>query len=97
MYQFNIIKLEDGSYKFVLGAIQMLIEDFVVNNGSHVLTNPQKAIAYFSINGNVYGVTNQAHNFNTAEAFYENMTQQYQIFAGNSDHAAMRRTAWISV
>jgi hypothetical protein len=90
MYQFKIIKTEDGSYRFVLGAIQMLIEDFVVNNGSHFLTNPQKAIAYFNINGNVYGVSNQAHQYNTAEAFYEDMTQQYQFLTSNGlrDHQA---------
>ncbi len=85
MYRFNIIKLEEGGYKFELGSIQMLIDDFVINNGNHFLKNPQKAIAYFNINGNLYGVTNDAYRYSSAEAFYEKMKQQYMILTNKSN------------
>ena len=41
---------------------------------------PEKAIAYFSIDGHLYGLSNQVRTCKTAEEFYEVMRQQFTIF-----------------
>lgn len=95
MYQFKIIKLEEGGYKFELGPIKMFIDDFSVNNNTHFLKNPQRAIGYFSVDGNVYGVLNNVLSINTAEAFYDSMSKQYAMFMGgkNNDQHHLKRSA----
>jgi hypothetical protein len=81
MYQFKITQLEDGAgYRFELGSIKMIVENYTVRDGSHILSNPDKTIAYFTIENNIYGVTNDPRNFETAEDFYDNMYKQYLIF-----------------
>ncbi len=84
MYQFRIKKQEDGGYKFELDGINMLIDDYQVKGDKHLLAHPGKAIAYFNIDANIYGVSNDPQNFETAEAFYDAVCQQYQIFAKTS-------------
>ena len=80
MYQFNIIKLDEGGFKFELGAIKMFIDDFTIRNNKHSIKNPDKAIGYFSFDGNIYGVSNNALNIDTVEAFYDSMSKQYAMF-----------------
>ncbi|MBC7553086.1 MAG: hypothetical protein H7257_03810 [Taibaiella sp.] len=82
MYQFRITKQERGGYRFELSGIKMLVEDFEIKNDKHILTNPGKTIAFFYIDNNLYGVTNDPNVFNSAEDFYDAMSSQYQVFAG---------------
>lgn len=89
MYQFKIKNQEDGSYKFELGNINLIVDGYVIENNQHKLNNPGKAIAYFNIENNIYGVSNDPGSFCTAEEFYDAINQQYQIFAKNN----IKRTA----
>ncbi len=83
MYHFRIIKQVDGGYKFELGDIKMFIDGYSVKDDKHVLTNPNKAIAYFNVEDNIYGVSNEPMKFNSAEAFFDAISQQHKIFTGN--------------
>jgi hypothetical protein len=83
MYQFKIVELEEGGYRFELGAIKLFVDGFQVKENYHVLTNPNKAVGYFSIDGNIYGISNDPVSFVTAEAFYDSMSNQYMIFTNS--------------
>lgn len=89
MYQFKIKKQENGGFRFELGSINIIMDGYVINGDRHVLSNPNKAIAYFSVDDNVYGISNEPLQYETVEAFYEAMTQQYKIVT----NSALRRTA----
>lgn len=80
MYQFNIVKNDDSSWRFELGGINLILDDYQVKDEKHYIKTPQKAIAFFNINGNLYGLANQATACNTAEDFYEMMREQYTYF-----------------
>lgn len=80
MYQFNIVKNEDSSWRFELGGISLIIDGFTVKNERHWVKNPDRAIAFFNVNGNLYGIANQTNNCNTAEEFYDMMQKQYAYF-----------------
>ena len=83
MYQFKIKKQDDGVYRFELGSIKMLIDDYVIKEDKHLLANPKKAIAFFIFEDNIYGVSNEPVNFDSAEAFYDAMNKQYHILNGD--------------
>ncbi|MBA3829188.1 MAG: hypothetical protein H0X33_09655 [Taibaiella sp.] len=80
MYQFNKVRNGSGGWRFELNGIQILLEGYTINNDKHQLINPGKAIAFFSINDNLYGVLNEIRTYNTAEEFYDSMYEQYMIF-----------------
>ncbi|RYD58197.1 MAG: hypothetical protein EOP56_04555 [Sphingobacteriales bacterium] len=80
MYQFSKIKNDDGSWRFELDGISMIVDGFTESKGQHYITNPEKAIAFFNFNGNLYGIANQIRTFNTAEEFYDQMCNQYSFF-----------------
>jgi hypothetical protein len=80
MYQFRILRNDDKSYRLELGGINMIVDGIEVKDQRHYIKNPKKAIAFFSIDGHLYGVTNRSSKCNTAEAFYEVMRQQYSFF-----------------
>jgi hypothetical protein len=80
MYQFNIVKNEDSSWRFELSGISLIVDDFVVKDEKHWIKNPAKAIAFFNINGNLYGIANQTSTCCTAEEFYDMMKEQYSYF-----------------
>ena len=84
MYQFKIRKQEDGGYKFELDGIRIIVEDYSIKEGKHILLAPQKAIAYFLIHENIYGISNDPMNYDTAEAFFDAINKQYRIFTGNT-------------
>lgn len=84
MYPFNKRQNEDGSWCLELGGIKLVLEGYFVHNERHWLKNPQKAIAFFSINGNLYGISNQANTRNTAEDLYDNMHNQLLFFQQES-------------
>ncbi len=93
MYQFKIKKQEEGGYRFELDGIRLIIDDYSVKNDQHILTHPNKAIAYFMVNENIYGVSNDPLNYDTAEAFYDAITKQYQIFTSDTKPDAIKHTA----
>ena len=80
MYQFNKVKNDDGSWRFELDGISMIVDGFFVLQDKHYIKTPEKAIAFFNFNGNLYGVANQLTTFKTAEEFYEQMCHQYAFF-----------------
>ena len=83
MYQFKIVELEEGGYRFELGAIKLFVEGYSVKDNYHVLKTPGKAVGYFNIDGNIYGISNDPVSFDTAEAFYDSMSTQYLIFTNS--------------
>ena len=100
MYQFKIKEQEDGGYKFELEGIRMIIDEYVVKDGKHILTHPEKAIAYFMIENNIYGISNDPLKSDSAEAFYDAIIKQYQLFmayqrpgTNNSDLNSRKHTA----
>ena len=80
MSRFDIEQQKDGTWKFELDGINLIVDGFEVKNNMHVINNPEKAIAYFSIDGHLYGLSNQVRTCKTAEEFYEVMRQQFTIF-----------------
>jgi hypothetical protein len=78
MYHFKIKKQENGGYRFELGVINILIDGYSISNDKHVLSNPDNAIAYFNVNDNIYGVSNETPRYATVEALYEALNQQYK-------------------
>jgi hypothetical protein len=88
MYQFKIKEQDSGGYRFELGQINILIEGFTIKDGKHLLSNPNKAIAYFSIEDNIYGISNDPNSLPTVEALYDAIYQQYKIFTRKKLNAA---------
>lgn len=80
MYQFNIVKNDDSSWRFELNGINLIVDGFQRKNHRHYLKNPERAIAFFNIEGNLYGIANQSIACCTAEEFYDMMWQQYEFF-----------------
>ncbi len=80
MYRFRIRQQEDGVYKFERGGIVILADDYTLEGGKHVLAKPGKAIAYFNIHNNIYGVCNDPHHYRTVEEFYDALREQYLLF-----------------
>jgi hypothetical protein len=88
MYQFKIVQDDDGVWRFELEGISLLVDGFTIQNEKHYIKHPEKAYAYFNIQGHVYGVANEIKTFPTVEDFYDNMLQQYRILKnGNALHA----------
>lgn len=81
MYQFKIKKQENGGYKFELGDIKLLVDDYSILNDQHQIAHPDKAIAYFNFDNYMYGVGNVPAKFDTAEDFYDAIKKQYMLFA----------------
>ena len=80
MYQFNIVKNEDSSWRFELGGINLILDGYTIKDEKHWIKNPSHAIAFFNVNGNLYGIANQTHACCTAEEFYDMMQRQYAYF-----------------
>lgn len=80
MYRFNIVQQKDGTWKFELDGINLIVEGFIIDKDRHYIQNPEKAIAYFSVKGHMYGLANQFKAYDTAEDFYDIMMRQYSIF-----------------
>ena len=87
MYQFNIKKQESGGYRFELGGINIITEEYTVQDGMHKLANPAKTIAYFNIDDNIYGISNDSLKLNTVEDLYDSINKQYRIFTAPSKTA----------
>jgi len=79
MYQFKIVKVQEGGYKFELDGIKLLVDDYSIINGKHLLKTPNKAFAFFNIGEDVYSISNEPLNFDSAEALYDIIIQHYNI------------------
>lgn len=84
MYQFKISKVQEGGYKFELDGIKLLIDDYSIMNDMHLLKTPNKAIAFFNMGDDVYGISNEPLNFSSAEELYDAIISQYSMF--NASH-----------
>lgn len=80
MYQFKKEKYTDGSWKFELDGISLIVYGFIQRGQYHFLERPDKAIGFFYMNNNLYGVSNQLTGCKTAEEFYDLMCEQHLIF-----------------
>ena len=80
MYRFKIKKQEEGGYEFELGDIKLLVDDYSIRDDQHQIAHPDKAIAYFNFDNYTYGIGNIPNKFFTAEAFYDVIKKQYQLF-----------------
>ena len=87
MYKFKIIKVQEGGFKFELVGIKLLVDDYSIVNDKHILKTPNKAFGFFNIGSDIYGISNDPLNYNSAEALYDAIIQQYYMFdpAKNSD------------
>jgi uncharacterized protein YegP (UPF0339 family) len=87
MYKFNIVKDEIGGWRFELSGINLIVDEYSIEGQHHKMNNPAKAIAFFNVNGHLYGITNELQTVNTAEELYDKMLQQYLIFKNGSKQA----------
>ena len=79
MYQFNVMQDDQGMWRFELEGINLLLDGFTLKDGKHYIKTPSKAIAFFNLSGNLYGVSNDMKNLNTVEDFFDSMREQYSI------------------
>ena len=80
MYQFNVMQDDQGMWRFELDGINLLLDGFTKQDGKHWIKTPSKAIAFFNLSGNLYGVSNDMKTFRTVEEFFDSMREQYSIF-----------------
>jgi len=80
MYAFNKLQQEDGTWCFEMNGIHLVFGSFFVRSGLHWMESPEQAIAFFNIEGNLYGLSNSTNTSRTAEAFYDVMFSQYAYF-----------------
>ena len=78
MYHFKITE-EEGGYRLELGGIKLLIDGYSIINNRHLLKTPNKAVAFFNIGKDIYGISNEPLNYDTAEALYDSISQQYKV------------------
>lgn len=86
MYKFQIVQEKEGEWRFELDGITLLLDGFFIKDDRHWITNPQKAIAFFYIANNLYGVLNDIRSCPTAEELFDSMKEQYMIFKGIKNH-----------
>jgi hypothetical protein len=80
MYAFNKLMQGDKSWCFELDSIHLVLEGFFIKEDKHWIKNPVNAIAFFNVDGNLYGISNQTHTYLTAESLYDVMLSQYVYF-----------------
>lgn len=71
---------DEGLWRFELDGINLLIDGFSQKEGKHWIKTPSKAIAFFNLSGNLYGVSNDMKIYRTVEDFFDSMREQYSIF-----------------
>ncbi|MBS1687154.1 MAG: hypothetical protein JSS96_00395 [Bacteroidetes bacterium] len=91
MYKFQIAQEKDGGWRFELDGITLLIDGFFIKDDKHWITNPKKAIAFFYIASNLYGVLNDIRTYTTAEELFDSMHEQYLILKGSRANISMNQ------
>ena len=86
MYQFNVMQDDEGVWRFELDGINLLIDGFSEKDGKHWIKTPSKAIAFFNLSGNLYGVSNEMKTYRSVEEFFDSMREQYMIFKSKQVH-----------
>ncbi len=90
---FEIKLNEDGTWAFDLDGIHLILDGFRKYRGMHFIQNPEKAIAYFVVRGNLYGLSNRLHPVRTVEAFFEIMRKQHSFFLNQGkDKSSAQKT-----
>lgn len=84
MHPFNKAQNPDGSWIFELGGINLVVNGYVFQDEKHWITNPQSAIAFFVVNGSLYGISNAQYTHRTAEELYDALNAQHQYFNVNA-------------
>ncbi len=80
MYPFSKAQQDDRTWCFELNGINVVMDEFFIKDDKHWFKDPYKAIAYFSIEGNLYGLSNFTDTKPTAEDLYDVMLGQYAYF-----------------
>ena len=102
MYQFKIIKTQEGGYKFELDGIKLIVDDYSIMNNRHMLKTPNKAIAFFNIGDDIYGISNEPLNLKSAEELFDTIKLQYRMFTvsekyqglGHQNYAGSNNTSF---
>jgi hypothetical protein len=81
MYKFSKMQNSDGTWRFELEGVSIIVDGFRQQDGKHIMLNPLKAIAFIDVNGNMYGVSNQYNIYHTVEEFFDMMKEQAVFFA----------------
>jgi len=80
MYKFNIVEEKDGGWRFELDGINLILDGYSYRDGKHWIKNPDRAIAFFTLNGNMYSISNNIGQYATAEELYNSIRMQYVSF-----------------
>jgi hypothetical protein len=80
MYPFKIVQQDDQSWRLELNGIAIITDGFTLREKLHWLVNPTSAIAFFNVDGNLYGLSNANDTNNTAEDLYDALYRQYVYF-----------------
>lgn len=71
------IEKEPERWKIEIEGFKFIIEDFEIRNQQHWIVNPMKAIGYFYVNNNIYGIRNLKKPLcKTVEDFYKLLQKQ---------------------
>lgn len=79
MYHFNQTQADDQC-RLELNGIKLLVDGYTIKQDKHYLKNPANAIAFFDVNGGLYGISNRNGTYLTAEDFYDSMQKQLDFF-----------------
>ena len=97
MYQFNIVEEKDGGWRFELDGINLILDGYSFTDGKYWIKNPERAIAFFTLNGNMYSISNNIGKHATAEDLYNSIRMQYVSFRktsnSGSEFGSVRRSA----
>lgn len=77
---FKIQPNEDGTWTFSAEGIHLILDGFKKEKGLHIIQNPERAMAYFMVRGNLYGLSNRMRTVHTVEALFEIMRRQHAFF-----------------
>lgn len=86
MYHFNIVEEKEGGVRFELDGINLILDGYSIKDGKHYIMNPERAIAFFNLNGSMYSVSNNIGQHTTAEDLYDSLRKQYAMFKKNDNN-----------
>ncbi len=79
-YAFQKTRDTEGRWQFDLHGIRLVVDGFEERDGRHWLQTPERAVAFFTLDGNFYGMSNNMVAHPTAEALYEDLRKQFIHF-----------------
>lgn len=87
-YAFQKTQDAEGRWQLDLNSIRLVVDGFEERNGRHWLQAPERAVAFFTLDGNFYGMANNLVAHPTAEALYEDLRQQFSHFDARATAAS---------